>query len=143
MDINQLIEFSSNHPFLVVALFALLAILAAGEIRLRLSGVTDIEPGAATRMLNAQNAILVDMRADKDYQAGHIVNALHLTAQDNLSALEKFRDKPVIVYCNSGQRSIAFCSKLRKQNFESVYNLKGGILAWQKAELPLTRKDSA
>jgi rhodanese-related sulfurtransferase len=143
MDINQLIEFSSNHPFLVVALFALLAILAAGEIRLRLSGVTDIEPGAATRMLNAQNAILVDMRADKDYQAGHIVNALHLTAQDNLSALEKFRDRPVIVYCNSGQRSIAFCSKLRKQNFESVYNLKGGILAWQKAELPLTRKDSA
>ena len=141
MDINQLIEFSSNHAFLVLAFFALLAMLLGGELRLRLSGVTDIEPVAATRMLNSQNAVLVDMRADKDYQAGHIVNAVHLSAQDNLSALEKYRDRPVIVYCNSGQKSIALCSKLRKQNFESVYNLKGGILAWQKADLPLTRKD--
>jgi rhodanese-related sulfurtransferase len=140
MDINQLIEFSSNHALLVLAFFALLAMLVGSEIRLRLSGVKDIEPAAATRMLNSQNAVLVDMRADKDYQAGHIVNAVHLTAQDNLSALEKYRDRPVIVYCNSGQKSIALCSKLRKQNFESVYNLKGGILAWQKADLPLTRK---
>jgi rhodanese-related sulfurtransferase len=143
MDINQLLEFSNNHIFLVMGLFALLALLAAGEIRLRLSGIADIEPRAATRMLNDQNAILVDMRTDKDYQAGHIVNALHVPAPDNLSALEKYRDRPVIVYCNSGKRSIAFSGKLHKQGFESVYNLRGGILAWQKAELPLTRTDSA
>ncbi len=141
MDINQLLEFSSNHAFLVMGLFALLAMLAAGEMRLRLSGITNIEPRAATRMLNDQNAILVDMRADKDYQAGHIVNAIHVPAQDNLSALEKYHDRPVIVYCNSGQRSIAFSGKLHTQGFESVYNLKGGIVAWQKADLPLTRKD--
>ena len=81
------------------------------------------------------------MRTDKDYEAGHIVNALHLPAQDNLSALEKYRDRPVIVYCNSGQRSIGFCGKLHKQGFDTVYNLKGGILAWQKADLPLTRAE--
>jgi rhodanese-related sulfurtransferase len=141
MDINQLLEFTSNHVFLVVALFALLAMLVAGEIRLRLSGINNIEPRDATRMLNHQNAILVDMRTDNDYQAGHIVNALHLSTQDNMSALEKHRDRPIIVYCNSGQRSIAFCGKLRKQGFDTVYNLKGGILAWQKADLPLTRAD--
>lgn len=139
MDINQLLEFGSNHVFLVLVLFALLATLAAGEIRQRLNGVTDVEPQAATRMLNSQDAILVDMRTDKDYEAGHIVNALHLPAQDNLSALEKYRDRPVIVYCNSGQRSIGLCRKLRNQGFESVYNLRGGILSWQKADLPLVR----
>jgi rhodanese-related sulfurtransferase len=43
------------------------------------------------------------------------------------------------VYCRSGNRSTGYCSSLRKQGFETVYNLKGGVLAWERAELPLTR----
>jgi rhodanese-related sulfurtransferase len=140
MEINQLIEFSGNHPVLVMALFAILAMLIGGELRQRLSGVSEIGPGEATRMLNHDNAVLVDMRSDKEYREGHVANAIHIAATDNLAALEKHRDKPVIVYCNSGNRSAGFCSRLRKQGFESVYNLKGGIVGWQKAELPVSKK---
>jgi len=141
MDINQLIEFSSNHLLLVVALIAILALLIGGEIRQRLSGISEVGPGEATRMLNHDNAVMVDMRSDKEYREGHVVNAIHTPSQDNLAVLDKYRDKPVIVYCNSGSRSVAFCSKLRKQGFTTVYNLKGGILGWQKAELPLSRNN--
>jgi len=141
MDINQLIEFSSNHLLLVAAFAAILVMLIAGELRQRLSGINEIGPGEATRMLNHDNAVIVDMREDKDYREGHIVNAVHTPASnsDAVQKLEKFRDRPVIVYCRSGNSSAGFCRKLRKQGFASVYNLAGGVLAWQKAGLPLNR----
>ena len=141
MDINQLIEFSSNNAMLVMALVAIIIMLVAGEIQQRISGVKNVEPGDATRMLNHDNAIMIDMRNDKDYQAGHIVNAIHLPEYNDstIKHLEKFRERPLIIYCRSGQRSAGVCSKLRKQGFEPVYNLKGGVLAWQNANLPLSK----
>lgn len=141
MDINQLIEFTSNHPMLVAALAGILVMLIGGELRQRISGTNEVGPGEATRMLNHDNAVIVDMREDKDYREGHIVNAVHTPASnsDAVQKLEKFRERPVIVYCRSGHTSAGFCSKLRKQGFTSVYNLAGGVLAWQKAGLPLNR----
>jgi len=142
MESSQLVEFISNHPLLVMTLVAILVMLIGGELRQRLSGVSEVGPVEATRMLNHDNAVMIDMREDKEFREGHIVNAIHLPAskQDNYNGkLEKYREQPLIVYCRSGQRSVAVCSKLRKQGFEAVYNLKGGVLAWQKAELPLER----
>ena len=143
MESSQLVEFISNHPLLVMALVAILVMLIGGELRQRLSGVSEVGPVEATRMLNHDNAVMIDMREDKEYREGHIVNAIHLPAskQDNYTGkLEKYRQQPLIVYCRSGQRSTTVCRKLRKQGFEAVYNLKGGVLAWQKAELPLERE---
>ena len=138
MDIGQLTEFVGNHPLLFLALFVVLAMLLGGELKHRISGVSEVGPGEATRLLNHDDAILIDMRPDKEYRDGHIVNALH--APDiNTAKLDKYRDRPLIVYCRSGNRSSGYCSKLRKQGFESVYNLKGGVIAWERAELPLTK----
>jgi rhodanese-related sulfurtransferase len=141
MDINQLIEFTSNHPLLMAAFAAIVFMLVAGELRQRLSGVNEVGPAEATRMLNHDNAVIVDMREDKDYREGHIVNAVHTPASnsDAVQKLEKFRDRPVIVYCRSGHTSAGFCRKLSKQGFASVYNLAGGVVGWQKAGLPLNR----
>ena len=143
MDINQLIEFAGNHMLLVMALFAIIAMLIGSEIQTRISGIRVLAPGEAIRMINHDNAVMVDMREDKDYREGHIVNALHLPADpaDHSDKLEKYRDKPVIVYCQRGQHSSRYCGKLRKQGFESVYNLKGGLLAWQKEALPLSKNN--
>lgn len=138
MDISQLTEFVGNHPLLFLALFVVLALLIGGEIRQRLSGVTEVGPSEATRLLNHENAIMIDTRGEKDYKFGHIVNSLH--APDlNTIKLDKYRERPLIVYCRSGNTSAAYCSKLRKQGFETVYNLKGGVIAWERAELPLTK----
>ena len=141
MEVSQLIEFTGNHPLLVAAFVAILAMLVGGELRQRFSGVSQVEPGEATRMLNHDNAIIVDMREDKEYREGHIVNAVHAPSGDGnaVQKLDKFRERPVIVYCRSGHRSTGYCGMLRKQGFSSVYNLAGGVLAWQKAGLPLTR----
>ena len=138
MDISQLTEFVGNHPLLFLALFAILAMLIGSELKHRLSGITEVVPSEATRLLNHDNAIMIDMRSDKDYRDGHIVNSLHAPDSETVK-LEKYRDRPIIVYCRSGNRSALYCSKLRKQGFETVYNLKGGVLAWERAELPLTK----
>jgi rhodanese-related sulfurtransferase len=141
MDTQQLIEFASNHTLLVLALFAILVMLAGSEIQQRLSKVRAVSPAEATRLLNHENAIMIDMRSDKDYRDGHIVNAVHVPdgKGEFPATLNKHRERPVIVYCQRGQQSTAICNRLSKQGFESVYNLQGGVLAWQKAELPLTK----
>jgi rhodanese-related sulfurtransferase len=142
MDINQLVEFIGNHTLLVLALVGITIMLIAGEVQQRIGGVKNVGPVDATRMLNHDNAVMIDMRNLKEYKSGHIVNAVHLPeCNDNtLGKLEKFRKQPLIVYCRSGQRSNGICSKLRKHGFEPVYNLKGGVLAWQNANLPLSKK---
>jgi len=141
MDTQQLIEFAGNHRLLVLALLAIIVMLIASEIQQRLSRVKDVSPAEATRLLNHENAIMIDMRTDKDYRDGHIANALNVPTgnADIPATLNKYRERAVVVYCQRGNRSIAFCNKLSKQGFASVYNLKGGVLAWQKAELPLTK----
>ena len=141
MDTQQLIEFAGNHSLLVLALFAILVMLVGTEIQQRLSQVKAVGPAEATRLLNHENAVMIDMRSDKDYREGHIVNAVHVPdgKGDIPAALNKHHERPVIVYCQRGNNSTAVCNRLSKQGFESVYNLQGGVQAWQKAELPLTK----
>jgi rhodanese-related sulfurtransferase len=139
MDFNQLNEFIANHPLLFMALLAILAMLVGGELRHRLGKVKQVTPGEATRLLNHEDAIMVDMRTDKDYRDGHIVNAVHAPADNAAGKLQKYRDQSLIIYCRNGQQSVKLGGELVKQGFGSVYHLKGGILAWQQADLPLSK----
>jgi rhodanese-related sulfurtransferase len=96
----------------------------------------------ATQMINQQNALVLDIRQDNEYVGGHIINATHIPLshlKDRLGELEKHKNKPVIAVCRSGHRSSGACVTLKKAGFESVYNLSGGVLAWESANLPLTK----
>lgn len=139
MDFNQLNEFITNHSLLFMALLAIIALLVGGELRHRLSKVIQVAPAEATRLLNHEDAIMVDMRTDKDFRDGHIVNAMHVPADNAGNALKKYISRPLIIYCRNGQQSNQLAGKLIKQGFSAVYNLKGGILAWQQADLPLSK----
>jgi rhodanese-related sulfurtransferase len=139
MDFNQLNEFITNHLLLFMALLAILAMLVGGELRHRLGKVKQVTPGEATRLLNHEDAIMVDMRTDKDYRDGHIVNAVHAPADNAATKLQKYRDQSLIIYCRNGQQSVKLGEDLVKQGFGSVYNLKGGLAAWQQADLPLSK----
>ena len=138
---EQLIEFAGNHLMLVIALFviagALAWNLAAG------GGKNNIPPHEATTLINREEAVVIDVRPIADYNKGHIVDAINLPIngfKNQIKQLEKHRQKPVIVSCRSGNQSQMACRQLRKAGFEKVYNLRGGVFAWQSANLPLTRK---
>ena len=102
-----------------------------------------VDPVGATNLINQRDATVIDVRPAADYAKGHIINAVNIPMnglKKQTGALTKYRDRPVIVSCRSGSQSGAACHVLRKAGFPEVYNLKGGILAWESANLPLTRK---
>lgn len=140
MQVQQLIEFVVNHWMLFAAIAAVLALLTHNLI---LGGKGSIDPMAATELINHRDAIVVDVRPAADFATGHIINAQNIPMngfKNQTGSLQKFKEKPIIVNCRSGSQSSAACQQLRKEGFAEVYNLRGGILAWQSANLPLTRK---
>ena len=140
---HQYVTFVLNHWELFVALVIILALLAGNRFTDRLRGFRAVSPSEATQLINREDALVLDVREDGEYQGGHIINALHIpvaSLNERLGELEKHKDKPIIVGCRSGQRSARACATLRKQGFEQVYNLSGGVMAWQNANLPLSKK---
>lgn len=137
---DQIIDFTMNHSILLASFM----LVAGTLIYLTLLGDKgSIDPLEATEMINHQEAVVIDIRPAADFQKGHIINAINVPSNglsNQLGALKKYKDKPVIVSCRSGSQSTAACSQLRKAGFDSTYNLRGGLLAWQSANLPLTRK---
>ena len=143
MDFAQIIEFTGNHPFLILAFVGTLAALIYSEISRRLSGMLTVGAIEATQLSNRENAVFLDIREDKEYQGGHIPEAIHIPLSQlsgRVSELGKYKDNPVIAYCRSGNRSNAAGGVLKKNGFQSVYNLGGGIVAWEKANLPVSTK---
>ena len=108
----------------------------------KVSGVSQVNTMEATRLIN-QDALVLDVREDKEFAAGHIPKARHIPLSalpQRMKELEKFKNKPIVVNCRSGQRSARACGILKKQGFENVVNLGGGIMAWESANLPMERK---
>lgn len=88
--------------------------------------------------------MLLDVRTPAEYKEdGHIPNSILIPVQvlpQYIKDIEKFKDKKILVYCRSGNRS-AVASKFLEQNgFKQVYNLKDGIIGWKKAGLPVEYK---
>jgi rhodanese-related sulfurtransferase len=125
-------------------LFVLLAgILALLAHNLLTGGKGSLDPAAATDLINHRDALVVDVRPVADFAKGHIINAVNIPMngfKNQTGVLQKYKDRPIVVNCRSGSQSSAACQQLRKEGFNEVYNLKGGILAWQSANLPLTRR---
>jgi rhodanese-related sulfurtransferase len=136
----QLIEFITNHWLLFLALVVILALLVHN---LAVGGKGSVDPLAATDLINRRDALVVDVRPAADFAKGHIINAMNIPMngfKNQIGVLQKHKDKPILVSCRSGAQSTGACKELRKEGFSEVYNLRGGLLAWENANLPLTRK---
>ncbi len=143
MDFARIIEFTGNHPFLVLAFLGTLAALVFSELRRRVSGMPVLGPIDATRLSNRENAVFLDVREEGEYKGGHIPQAIHIPYRqlaERINELNRFKDGPVIAYCRSGARSGSIGGLMKKNGFEKVYNLGGGIAAWQSANMPVTKK---
>jgi len=139
---EQLLEFAANHTLLVGAFSVVLAALL-WHLATDPGGKNAVDPLAATTLINHEDAVVLDVRSMAEFKDGHIVNAVNIPLNglgNNLKQLEKHRNKPIVAVCRSGSRSGAACSLLRKHGFENVKNLRGGMLAWESANLPVKRK---
>lgn len=135
-------DFIVNNIAWVLLAVVSAAMLIWPMLQGKASGVRDVGTLEATQLINHENALLVDVREDKEFAAGHIPNARHIplgSLPSRLKELEAAKSRPIIVNCRSGNRSASACGILRKNGFEKVYNLRGGINAWQQAGLPVEK----
>ncbi|APV48421.1 hypothetical protein BWI17_01200 [Betaproteobacteria bacterium GR16-43] len=96
----------------------------------------------ATRLMNQPATLVLDIRDDKDFAAGHLPRARHIPLKEleaRSTEIQKFKDKPVLVTCRSGNRSGSATRLLKKLGFNNVFHLKGGLVAWEQASLPVER----
>lgn len=139
---EQLLEFTGNHPFLISAFLIVLTALTWNLIS-DPGGKHAVDPMGATTLINHEDALILDVRSIAEFKDGHIVNAVNIPLNglsSNLKQLEKHRGRPIVAVCRSGSRSGAACKVLRKQGFENVKNLRGGMMAWESANLPVKRR---
>lgn len=135
-------EFVANHLFLFSLLLAILTLLLWNLFGDALSGVKMLQPAEVTRLMNNEDAVVLDIRSESDFEGGHIINAMNIPqAQlpEQLDKLKPHKDKGIIFCCASGGVAPKEARKLMNEGYAKVYCLKGGILAWQNASLPLTR----
>ena len=137
-----MLQFIINNWYLFVALAIILFLLLAGPISQQMYGIRNANAAEAIRLLNRENGVVVDVCEPKEFSAGHVPNAINLplsSLKDRLRDLEKHKNKPIIVSCRSGNRSLKGAVLLRKQGFATVYNLAGGVQAWERDNLPLEK----
>ncbi|MFK5915162.1 MAG: rhodanese-like domain-containing protein [Woeseiaceae bacterium] len=140
---DQLIAFASENQMLVIAIVLVSLMLIHSLVGERLRGYSSVSPSESTMMINREDAVILDVRESNEYSEGHIINSVHIplaSLKDKIKDLEKHKTQKIIVACKSGSRSSQACGNLKKQGFEQVFNLSGGIMAWENAKLPLVKK---
>lgn len=135
-------EFLLNNMALVALFLASGALLVWPELSVFAGGADSVGTLEATRLMNQPGAIVLDVRESAEFASGHLPHARHIPLAQLASRIDeiaKFKDKPVVVTCRSGSRSGSACRALKKAGFNKVYNLKGGVPAWEQASLPVEK----
>ena len=140
---DQMVEFVTNHLILSGLFAVLLVALIYTTVASQLSSLKELSTHEATLLMNKEDAYILDIRPVTEFKKGHILGSKQIKAElvtkGDFSALEKIKDKPIIVVCAMGMTSKRTASQMLKAGFENVVTLKGGINAWQGANLPITK----
>jgi rhodanese-related sulfurtransferase len=133
------VEFVRNNLLLFAVAIVSGAMLLWPLVR-RTTGGPWVNTAQATHLINREDALVVDVRDPGEYAAGHILGAKNVPlSRIGDSDVAKRKDRPVIVYCDSGARSAKAIAALKSQGFSRVANLSGGITGWQQAGLPVEK----
>ena len=136
---EHLPEFFANNLFLCIAFIIVLTLTVRAEFAHQISKTSAMSPMQATRYMNNENAVVIDVSEAGDFEKGHIKNAINVPIKElesKLSELQQHSDKAVLTYCRSGQQSIRACKVLKKSNFSNVHTISGGLKNWTEANLP-------
>lgn len=136
------LEFLTENWFLFAALAAVLAMLGMSYAMPIFYKVKIVNAAQAIGLINREEAVVVDVCDAKEFQAGHLPNAINMPLtklSSNIGALDKYKNKPIVVACRTGNRSMKGAITLKKSGFENVYSMSGGLAAWQKDNLPIER----
>ncbi len=134
----MILEFISLNWYLFVMLAVIVLLLSLNPS----GGAKKISPLQLPNLQKRESAVVVDVCAAEAYLAGHIAQSINLPLDqinDKIAKLNKHKNKPIIVACQNGNRSVKAASILRNKQFNQIYILEGGLAAWRKENLPLVK----
>lgn len=135
-------KFITENIFLIAVAFVSGAMLVWPLVR-RGTGGPSVSTLEATMLINQKDAVVIDVREPAEFAQSHILNARNVPfgeLEARIKELERYKEKPVIVSCATGNRSGSAAAALRKHGFTNVVNLAGGVAAWQQAGLPTGKR---
>jgi len=139
---EQFPEFVGNHMVLFSLLVVIVIALAMNIwASIGVAG-KQVTGQALIGLINHETGTVLDVREREAFERGHILDALHIPLKklpDNLGELEKHKDSPLVICCQTGNASAQASGILAKSGHTNLYRLQGGISAWQSDNLPLTR----
>ena len=138
---SRFVEFVRNNILLFIVALVSGGMLLWPLVR-RTTGGPWLNTTQATHLINREDAIVIDVREPNEFAAGHVLGAKNVPlARVDASGAElaKKKERPVIVYCDGGERSAKALAALKKHGFTRVANLSGGLAAWQQAGLPVEK----
>ena len=136
------LAFVEKNWMLVATLVASGAMLVWPFVSRRVAGGRELGTLGATQLINSKNALLLDVRETKEIDGGKLPNAIHVPLSQLANRggeLAKYVSRPVIAYCDRGQRGRTATALLAKLGFKDVYHLQGGFKAWKDAGLPVQK----
>jgi rhodanese-related sulfurtransferase len=138
---DRLIEYVTAHPLLAGAVVLALVVVLTFESRLRNTAHAAISSQDLIRLMN-QGALVLDIRKTEEFAAGHVNGAKSLSSEKILTAgdeFKRFKDKPVVVICDSGSLASAAVRQLTQQGFTKAFTLRGGFAGWRAENLPVAK----
>jgi len=136
---DQILTYISNHPLLVGTFVLLLALFIRNETQ---RGGRTVSAQQLVDLVNRENALVLDVRDKKEFDSGHIVDAVNIpysALETRLGELKDHKNLPVVIACKMGQHSGQAGTLLRKNGFEQVSRLTGGVAEWRNQSLPVVK----
>ncbi len=133
-------EFIQQNIFLIV--LAVISGTSLLTMSVRRPGGRSLTASQATMLINRENAVLIDVREPNEYLNGHVTDSRNIpvaSLAQRAEELTSYKEKPVILVCQSGARSASACATLSKLGFSRVHSLEGGVTGWLEAGLPLKK----
>lgn len=141
---QEYLDFAARHPLLSMVWLGLAMAVIYTFVIARFSKVKVIPAQEAVMLINKQNAAVVDIRNAEEFRKGHIAGAINVPNSqlkaNNLNLIEKYKDKPLVLVCESGMTTSGAGRLLSKAGFSQVHTLRGGMTDWRTQNLPVTTK---
>jgi len=137
---DQYIAFATNHYLLVFSLVCVIFLLIQDLTASAFTKFESISPLIAVTKMNNDNTVILDIREPAEFTKSHIQEAINIPLaklEEKLSTLDKRKNHPIIVVCQTGARSVTACKTLTKAGFEQIFSLVGGMQAWEDNKLPI------
>ena len=139
---DRLLDVAQANPILSIALLGLTLAIVYTEIRRLFRGYKALSPAQLTELINREDALVLDLRGQSEFEKGHIIGARHLLpsqVEPEGKLLAKAKEAPVVLVDAAGITASAAAEKLVKAGFKRIGVLDGGIGSWQAAGLPLAK----